>query len=167
MHSDFREVSQKFSETFDCVASSGNSLAYVCNEDVVKTLHEMDKLVKPGGYLYLDSRNWEKILADRQRFYLYNPTFHGENRINLIQVWDYPDDGSMIFNLLFTFEKDGKLFQKEFFEEHYHPIPSKLIFDTLKEMGYEEVEPLPYPSIAKERPFEELEWYTVLAHKKT
>ena len=127
----------------------------------------MNNLVKPRGYLYLDTRNWDKILKDHQRFYLYNPVFHGENRINLIQVWDYSDDGSIIFNLLFTFEKDGKIFQKEFFEEHYNPIPNNLIFETLKEMGYESIEIYPCPSIAKEMPLEEMEWYAVIAHKKT
>lgn len=53
----------------------------------------MDRLVRPDGYLYLDTRNWDKILEDRQRFYRYHPVFHGTDRINLIQIWDYPDDG--------------------------------------------------------------------------
>lgn len=166
IQSDFREVSSKFYETFDCVASSGNSLAYVSNDDVVNTLHEMNKLVSSGGYLYLDTRNWDKILRDRQRFYLYNPVFRGEDRINLIQVWDYPDDGSIIFNLLFTFEKNGKIFQKEFFEEHYNPIPNALIFEAIKGMGYESIEVYPCPSIGKEMPLEEMEWYVVMAQKK-
>ncbi len=165
IQSDFREVSSKFQETFDCVASSGNSLAYVSNEDVIKTLHEMNKLVKPGGYLYLDSRNWERILRDHQRFYLYNPVFHGENRINLVQVWDYPKDGSIIFNLLFTFEKDGVIFQKEIFEEHYHPISHELILNTISEMGYQNITVSPYPAIAPDCPFEKMEWYTVMAQK--
>ena len=48
---DFRSVSEQFSERFDCVASTGNSLPYVSNEDVLATLGQMDRLVKPGGYL--------------------------------------------------------------------------------------------------------------------
>ena len=163
---DFRKVSACFHETFDCVASSGNSLAYVPNGDVVQTLHEMDRLVSPGGYLYLDTRNWDKILREHQRFYLYNPVFREEDRINLMQVWDYPDDGTIIFNLLYTFERDGKIFQKEIFEEHYHPIPSTLIFDAIQNVGYNDIEIYPCPAVAKERPLEELAWYAVLAHKK-
>lgn len=163
---DFRKVSACFHETFDCVASSGNSLAYVPNGDVVQTLHEMDRLVSPGGYLYLDTRNWDKILREHQRFYLYNPVFRGEDRINLMQVWDYPDNGTIIFNLLYTFERDRKIFQKEIFEEHYHPIPSTLIFDAIQNVGYNDIEIYPCPAVAKERPLEELAWYAVLAHKK-
>lgn len=114
----------------------------------------------------MDIRNWDKILREHQRFYLYNPVFRGEDRINLMQVWDYPDDGTIIFNLLYTFERDGKIFQKEIFEERYHPIPSTLIFDAIQNMGYEDIEIHPCPAVAKERPLEELAWYAVLAHKK-
>lgn len=52
--SDFREVSRHFTRQFDCVASTGNSLAYVTNEEVITALRQMDALVAPGGYLYSD-----------------------------------------------------------------------------------------------------------------
>jgi glycine/sarcosine N-methyltransferase len=166
LQSDFRQVSEKFRKTFDCVASSGNSLGYVSNADVEKTLEEMDRLIKPGGYLYLDTRNWEKILREHQRFYLYNPVYHGEDRINLTQVWDYPPDGSIIFNLLFTFERDGKIFQKEIFEEKYQPFQNHLIFDTLKKLGYDNAEIYPCPAVGEEKPLKELDWYAVIAKKR-
>ena len=87
--SDFREVSKHFTRQFDCVASTGNSLAYVTNEEVITALHQMDALVAPGGYLYFDLRNWDKIRRTKQRFYTYNPSFHGNTRVNLVQVWDH------------------------------------------------------------------------------
>ena len=63
--SDFRDLSCWKDRKFDCVASTGNSLGYVCNEDVLKTLEQMDLLVKDGGYLYFDTRNWDKILKEK------------------------------------------------------------------------------------------------------
>ena len=59
--SDFRDLSCWKDRLFDCVASTGNALAYVSNEDVLMTLERMDAHVRPGGYLCFDSRNWEKI----------------------------------------------------------------------------------------------------------
>ena len=111
--SDFRDLSCWEGKQFDCVASTGNSLPHVQNADVLKALEEMDSLVKANGYLYLDMRNWEKILHERNRFFLYNPVFVGEDRVNLVQVWDYHADNSMTFNLLYTFEKDNHIFQKD------------------------------------------------------
>ncbi len=162
--SDFRDLSCWTGRAFDCVASTGNSLAYVTNGELPAVLAQMDRLVKPGGYLYLDTRNWDAILASHQRFYLYNPFFDGETRINLTQVWDYPADGSIIFNLLYTFERDNRIFQKETFVEHYHPIPRKLLLDTLAGLGYREARQFPFPAFANQDP-ERAEWYCVLAQK--
>ena len=162
--SDFRDLSCWSGRKFDCVASTGNSLAYVTNDEVPGVLAQMDALVKPDGYLYFDTRNWDQILREHQRFYLYNPFFDGGTRVNLMQVWDYPADGSMVFNLLYTFERDNKIFQKEVFEEHYHPIPRKLLLGTLAELGYQDVKQLPFPAFVDRDP-EQAEWYCVLAKK--
>ena len=94
---DFRDLSVWGGKHFDCVASTGNSLAYVSNDDILKVLEEMDAHVRHGGYICFDSRNWEKIKQEKQRFYLYNPFFHGEDRINLVQVWDHNPDGTITF----------------------------------------------------------------------
>ena len=162
--SDFRDLSCWAGRGFDCVASTGNSLAYVANGEVLDVLAQMDALVKPGGYLYFDTRNWDAILEARQRFYLYNPSFDGDTRVNLVQVWDYPSDGSITFNLLYTFERDNKIFQKEVFEEHYHPIPRRLLLDRLAALGYQDVRRFPFPAMAKVDAGE-AEWYCALAKK--
>ena len=162
---DFRKVSACFDRQFDCVASTGNSIPHVPNEDVLTALVEMDRLVKPGGWLYFDVRNWDKILRERQRFYLYNPFFDGDTRINLVQVWDYHDDGTMTFNLLYTFERDRRIVQKELFSEQYHPISKALLFDQLKTMGYEQLEERNYPAMLPIQPGTEPDWYCVIARK--
>lgn len=162
--SDFRELTKNFSEQFDCVASTGNSLAYVKNEEVLGVLEQMDALVTPGGYLYFDLRNWDKIVRTKQRFYLYNPAFVDDTRVNLVQVWDYCSDGSMDFNLLYTFEQNNRIVQKESFCEHYYPVPQKPLLDKLKAMGYSDIviEMLP----AQFGKFtDSTDWYCVMAKK--
>lgn len=163
--SDFRKLSIWGDEKFDVVASTGNSLAYVSNEDVCKALEQMDSLVADGGYLYIDLRNWDKILKDRNRFYLYDPFFVEDDRINFIQVWDYNDDGSMTFNLLFTFEKDNNIYHKEKFEEHYIPVSRELILDKLKALGYKDIQTFMFPAFFPPKDIEEVDWYTIFARK--
>lgn len=163
--SDFRTIASQFSESFDCVASTGNSLPYVSNDDVLHTLEQMDSLVTPGGYLYFDIRNWDKILKERKRFYLYNPFFDGDTRINLIQVWDYNNDDTMTFHLLYTFEKNNLIFQKEKFEEHYIPVKRELLLNKIKEMGYKEIEIMNFPSYIQNISVDEMDWYCVIAKK--
>lgn len=164
--SDFRELKKNFSRQFDCVASTGNSLPYVANEELLEVLEQMDSLIRPGGYLYFDIRNWDKILRTRQRFYLYNPVFHEDTRINLVQAWDYNPDGTMDFNLLFTFEKGNRIIQKEIFQEHYHPVSQQLLLDKLSEMGYGSPEVYCMPAQAGAFDGEKHDWYAVIARKQ-
>lgn len=165
---DFRTVSEHFDGPFDCVASTGNSLPYVSNEDVLKTLEQMDSLLKPGGYIYFEIRNWDKILEERKRFFPYAPFFDGDTRVNLTQIWDYNSDGSITFNILYVFEKDNRFFQMEVFEEHYIPIKRDVLLGKLRDMGYQDIQLMPYPSRAdwKEAPVEKLHWYCVVAKKQ-
>ena len=161
---DFRKLKSEFSETFDCVASTGNSLPYVNNDELLSVLENMDSLIRPGGYLYFDMRNWDKILKDRQRFYTYNPFFVDDIRVNLVQLWDYNTDGSMDFNILYTFEQNLKIVQKEIFTEHYYPISKSLIEEKLAEMNYTDVSVFLNP--AQFGPYrEDCSWYTVMARK--
>ena len=165
--SDFRKVHEiAAGRQFDCVMSTGNALPYVENEDIYTALSSMDALVKKGGYIYLDSRNWDRILRTKQRFYFYRPqTLTDGTRMDRMQVWDYNQDGSMTFNLVFAFEKDGKVTQREIFEEHYHPTPRRVFEDALGKLGYEIVAIKNYPAQA-DVPVEEFDWYCILAKKK-
>ena len=164
--SDFRRLDEHFDTAFDCVASTGNSLPYVTNGEVLDVLGQMDRLVKPGGYLYVDIRNWDKILETKQRFYLYNPTFLDDVRMNLVQVWDHHGDGSMTFNLLYTFERGNKIIQKEIFEERYFPLKRRLLLDGLKRLGYGEMELVCLPAFLETVKPEDADWYCVLARKQ-
>ena len=163
--SDFRKVSEVFHEQFDCVASTGNSLGYVSNADVLKALEQMDTLVRPGGYLYLDLRNWDMILKDRPRYYLYNPVFIGDTRINLMQFWDYTPDGSVDFNLLYTFEQNNRIVQKEHFVEHYNPISRQLLTDKLTDLGYRTIETMLMPAHFGSFDPSTSDWYCIIAQK--
>lgn len=162
---DFRDLSCWGDQKFDVVASTGNAIAYVSNEDVCHVIDEMDRHVESNGFIYIDTRNWDKILKEKNRFYLYNPFFVNGDRVNFMQVWDYNSDGSMTFNLLYTFEKDLKIYKKEKFEEHYNPVSKSLIIDKLTELGYNDVQLFNFPSYAPMMPFEDIEWYTIFARK--
>lgn len=163
--SDFRDLSCWDGMEFDCVASTGNSLAYVSNEDVAAALRRMSALVKPGGYLCFDSRNWEKILREKQRFYFYNPFFRDDTRINLMQVWDHHADGSVTFNLLYSFERENLVVQREIFEEHYQPFSFRLAEQTLLDLGYSGLTVRSHPCADPEVPFEQMDWYRLIARK--
>lgn len=163
--SDFRNVASVFDKTFDCVASTGNSLPHVPNGDVLVAIEQMSSLVASGGYLYLDTRNWDKILSERKRFWLYNPSFTEDTRINCVQVWDYHADMSMDFNILYSFEKDNRITETEVFTEHYYPIRREMVVQKLKELGYRDIRILCLPAFVEYEQVDLLDWYCVVAQK--
>lgn len=162
---DFRQLSQHFSSQFDCVMSTGSALAHVSNQDVARTLGEMDKLIKPGGYLYFDSRNWELELKDRRRF-KWVPPFIGQDglRINCVQDWDFHEDSSISINILHSYERDGKIFDSNHFVEQLTPFSIDLARSTLKGLGYGEpiLKPCPW---FEDRPLDETGWYCLMVRK--
>lgn len=164
VQSDFCTVAEKFDRQFDCVASTGNSLPHVSNDRVLTALSQMDALVKPGGWLYYDVRNWDKILAEHTRFYTYNPTFQGDMRVNLVQVWDYNPDGTVTFNLLYTLEREGRIFRKEVLDCTYHPVRRQFMLEHLSKLGYTDIQLMNHP-VANPGSPEDADWYCVMARK--
>lgn len=162
--SDFREIDRTAPGTYDCVMSTGNSLPYVPNGEVVETLAAMDRLVRPGGHLYIDLRNWDKILEEKQQYYFYRPMFHGDLRVDTIQFWEHHPDGTITFHIVFTLEKDGKTFQHETFQEHYHPLKRGIVENALQDLGYRVERFAPHP-VQAPVPAEQAEWYCILAKK--
>ena len=71
----------------------------------------------------------------------------------------------MTFNLLYTFERENRIFQKEKFEEHYIPIRRELLLDKVREMGYEEIRIMNFPAIFENVSVDETDWYCVVARK--
>ena len=139
--------------------------AHVSNDDVDLVIEQMDSRVSDNGYIYIDTRNWDKILKDKNRFYLYNPLFVNGERVNFMQVWDYNTDGSMTFNLLYTFERNNEIYRKEKFEEHYYPVSKDLLINRVTELGYSDIQVLCFPSYFPIKNADETEWYTILAKK--
>jgi len=162
---DFRKLSRHFDKKFDCVMSTGSALAHVSNTDVIKTLHEMDQCLKPGGYLYYDSRNWDSALQSKERFWSAQPFYRQDGvRIGYMQAWDYHDDGTITINIVHTYERDRKIFETKEFQEHLHPFSLDLAKSELEEMGYTQFEVKPCPWF-EDRPFSEISWYCLLAKK--
>ena len=83
-----------------------------------------------------------------------------------MQVLDHHSDGSIIFNLLYTFEKENRIVQKEIFEERYHPFLLELVKEKLLKMGYHSLELKPVPCNFPENEFNKIDWYRIIGQKK-
>ena len=73
--------------------------------------------------------------------------------------------GIIVLNLLYTFEKENQIVQREIFEEKYYPIKKEMILSKLKMMGYTNISVYCFPSYFKMPEFELVDWYCIMAKK--
>ncbi len=161
---DFRRLTEVFTDPFDCVISTGNSLPHVPKKDAGLAIEQMSALVKPGGYIYIDLRNWDLITKNKQRFYFLNPVFKDDIRINYTQVWDHNSDGSITFNILINREKDNRIIEKDHYTETYYPLLKDTLVSYLEETGFKDIKVMNhvFPQITD---FEKMQWYCVMGQK--
>jgi len=55
--------------SFDAMTCLGNSLPHLLTEETLtNALRDMAAVLKPGGTLIIQNRNWDRVLAQRERF---------------------------------------------------------------------------------------------------
>lgn len=63
--SDWRELSENVDGEFDAIVCLGNSFTHLFDEnDRIETLKQFRKVLRPGGILVIDQRNYDRILDE-------------------------------------------------------------------------------------------------------
>jgi SAM-dependent methyltransferase len=107
-------------ERFDVVLCIGNSLVHAAGRDaMVAALTGLRRMARPGGYVVIDSRNWEKLHAERQIVQVADRVVtRGGRRCLVLYAWEVPDrlGDEHVAHLVFVFENGGRI------EPHEHQI---------------------------------------------
>jgi SAM-dependent methyltransferase len=107
-------------ERFDVVLCVGNSLVHAAGRDaMVEALTGLRRMARPGGYVVIDSRNWEKLHAERRIVQMADRVVaRGGRRCLVFYAWEIPDrlGDEHIAHLVFVFENGGQV------EPHEHRI---------------------------------------------
>jgi SAM-dependent methyltransferase len=104
-------------ERFDVVLCIGNSLVHAAGRDaMIHALTGLRRMVRRGGHVVIDSRNWEKLHAERRIVQIANRIVarHGRRCLTLY-AWEIPDrlDEEHIAHLVFVFEDGGQVESRE------------------------------------------------------
>jgi SAM-dependent methyltransferase len=107
-------------ERFDVVLCVGNSLVHAAGRDaMVQALTGLRRVARPGGYVVVDSRNWEKLHAERQIVQVADRVVtRGGWRCLVFYAWEIPGrlSDEHIAHLVFAFENGDRV------EAHEHEI---------------------------------------------
>jgi SAM-dependent methyltransferase len=117
LRSSWADLPAATGERFDVVLCIGNSLVHAAGRDaMVQALRGLRRMARPGGYVVIDSRNWERLHAKRQIVEVADRVVtRAGRRCFVLYAWEVPDrlGDEHIAHLVFVFADGGQIETRE------------------------------------------------------
>jgi SAM-dependent methyltransferase len=143
MHCRWADLPAATGERFDVVLCVGNSLVHAAGRDVmVQALTGLRRMARPGGHVVIDSRNWEKLHAERQIVQVADRMVtRGGRSCLVLYAWEIPDrlGDEHIAHLVFVYDNGGQIEPHEH-EITFRPFTLKDLRERLELAGLREVD---------------------------
>ena len=114
------DLPDTLAERFDVVLCVGNSLVHAAGRDaMVAALTGLRRMTRPGGHVVIDSRNWEKLNAERRIVRVAERVITRNGRRCLsFYAWEIPErlQDEHVAHIVFVFENGEET------ETHEYPI---------------------------------------------
>ena len=136
----FGDLAERVGDPFDAVLCLGNSLPHVLSaEDLEKALADFAAVLRPGGLLLIQNRNFDAVLARRERFM--EPEAHRESDREwlFVRFYDFDTDGTITFNMvILRRDAEGKWAQRVEATQ-LRPIVYSELIASLTAVGFTEI----------------------------
>ncbi len=146
VRSDFRGLGEAVGGEHDAVFCMGNTLPHLAGDaEILNALSAFASRMLPGGMLFLQMLNYDRILVTRERI-----QGAGEaGGVTYVRFYDFePGDSRVLFSIL-RIEKIGGNLKTDLMSVPLIPITSSRIAGLLEESGYRN--PKEFGSIAMDR----------------
>jgi glycine/sarcosine N-methyltransferase len=136
------DLPDQFAERFDVVFCLGNAIGHVRNrEEMEQSLRGMRNVLRDGGKLVLDSRNWELIRRVRARFTNYPWRERSGRRCLPIHLWSYPENFGEAHTIEVTLVFDtGESASVRSYPVVYYPFRFEELEERLWSAGFSEIQ---------------------------
>lgn len=142
-HSLWADLPGTLAERFDVVLCVGNSLVHAAGRDaMVEALTGLGRMTRPGGHVVIDSRNWEKLNAERRIVRVANRVVTRDGRRCLsFYAWEIPErlHDEHVAHIVFVFE-DGDDAQTHEYPISFRPFTVAELRERLELAGLREVD---------------------------
>jgi glycine/sarcosine N-methyltransferase len=130
-------------ERFDVVLCTGNALVHATGRDaMVEALIALRRMARPGGHVVIDSRNWEKLHAERRVVQpMDQARTRGGRRCVVLYVWEIPDklEEEHTAHIVFLHEEGDRIEPHEY-PASFHPFTIRELRERLEIAGLREVD---------------------------
>lgn len=138
----FGSINETFKQPgeFDAVLCLGNSLPHVASEqDLKKALQDFKELLRPGGMLLLQMRNFDLVMGEKKRWMEPQTVKEGSTEWLFIRFYDFEADGKIQFNILSLHRKPNAPWHTQLTSTHLLPIFSEKLKAELGTLGFRDI----------------------------
>ena len=138
----WEDLPEHFAEPFDLAFCMGNAIGHCRGEaDMLRSLAGIHAVLKPGGCLVLDTRNWEWMWARKQRFHTFGVRVRDGVRCIPLCVWTLPERWGepFVVEVVFLLESAGEVTLR-CYPVTYHPFPVAQLLAALEAVGFGDIE---------------------------
>jgi SAM-dependent methyltransferase len=122
----------------DLVVCLGNSLGHCRDEgEMLRSLQGMRAVLREGGLLVIESRNWEKLYADRIRFTHFGLRERAGIRCTPLYVWNFGREfqEALVVEVVLVFEQQGKV-RLQTYDIAYRPFSAGQLHSLQLQAGF-------------------------------
>jgi SAM-dependent methyltransferase len=136
VRSDFQSIREAVPGPFDAVFCMGNTLPHLLSEtDIRSAFGSFAAILRPGGILFLQMLNYDRILATRERV----QSAKERNGVTYVRFYDFDDSrGLVLFNIL-RLEKKEDTLRTGLITVPLLPVRSARVMSLLIECGYQQI----------------------------
>jgi SAM-dependent methyltransferase len=142
-HCLWADLPRTLAERFDVVICVGNSLVHAAGRDaMVEALTGLRQMARPGGHVVIDSRNWEKLYAERRIVQVANRVVARDGRRCLnFYAWEIPErlQDEHVAHIVFVFE-DAERVETHEYPVSFRPFTLAELRERLELAGLREVD---------------------------
>jgi glycine/sarcosine N-methyltransferase len=139
--SGFGGMQQTFrTESFDTLLCLGNSLPHAENPSGISAaLGDFAACLKRGGLLILQNRNFDRILAARERWIAPQNSAEDGREWLFVRFYDFEADGSITFHILTLRREPGGGWDQSVASTRLWPLPEAELAAALTAAGFGEI----------------------------
>jgi SAM-dependent methyltransferase len=138
----WEELPAHFTDPFDMVFCLGNAIGHSRNgEEMLRSVKGMRAVVRSGGKLVIDSRNWDKLTTEKTGFTHYDWRERAGQRCLPIYVWNFPEkfEDAHTIDVLLVFDSGDKASIRSY-PIVYYPFHVEELIENLKGAGFSNIQ---------------------------
>lgn len=134
----FGELAQVFGQRgFDALLCLGNSLPHLLTDaELAAALDDLAACLRPGGLLLIQNRNFDSVLARRERWMEPQSYQEGEAEWLFLRFYDFDPDGLLTFNMVTLRRQATAPWTQQLTVTRLRPLPQAQVTAALAMAGF-------------------------------